>query len=169
FAFYLYTARLYAPVQSLANRGVEIYSGLASAERIMEYLDLEPSIVESANAARPKHIRGEIEFQDVEFSYPGNEQLAASGVSFHVEPGRKVALVGSSGAGKTTLIHLLSRLYEVSAGSITIDGHDIRDLSFESLYSSIAVVPQDIFLFNSTIEENIRYGRLDATENEIVA
>lgn len=169
FAFYLYTARLYAPVQSLANRGVEIYSGLASAERIMEYLDLKPSIAESADAARPEHVQGEITFHDVGFSYPGSDRPAVSGVSFLVEPMRKVALVGSSGAGKTTLIHLLSRLYEVNTGSITIDGYDIRDLSFESLYSSIAVVPQDVFLFNSTIEENIRYGRLDATQEEIIA
>lgn len=168
FAFYLYTTRLYGPIQSLANRGVEIYNGLASAERLVEYLDLQSDIVEIDSPQRPAVIKGNIEFRQVSFSYPRSNGSLIEDLSLSIRAGQKVALVGQSGAGKTTLINLLGRLYDVDAGSIRIDGFDIRGLAFDTLYGSIGVIPQEAFLFNATIEENIRYGRVDATLEEVI-
>lgn len=168
FAFYLYTTRLYGPIQSLANRGVEIYNGLASAERLVEYMDLEPEILEAANPKRPAKIRGEIIFNNVSFHYPRSQSHLIRDLTLRVGAGQRVAIVGPSGAGKTTLINLLGRLYDVHSGSIEIDGHDIRDLALDSLYDAVGVIPQEAFLFNASIEENIRYGRVDATSEEVV-
>lgn len=167
FAFYLYTARLYAPIQSLSNRGVEIYSGLASAQRIIEYFDLQPDITEAPNPVKLSGVRGEIEFRNISFRYDRSESPTIRNLSLRVPPGGKVALVGLSGAGKTTLMTLLGRLYDVAEGSILIDGHDIRDLTFQSLYDAIAVVPQDSCLFNATIEDNIKYGNRHAIHKEV--
>jgi ABC-type multidrug transport system fused ATPase/permease subunit len=167
-AFYLYTVRLYAPIQSLTSRGVDIYSGLASAERIIDYLDLKPEITELRTPASPPFVRGEVAFNRVSFQYPKGDRPAVRDVTLTIRPRKKVAFVGESGAGKTTLINLLARLYDVDSGMITIDGYDVRDLSFAALYDSLAIMPQDVFLYNTTIEENIRYGKLDATREEIV-
>lgn len=167
-AFYLYTVRLYGPIQSLANRGIEIYNGMASADRLIEYLDLEPTVRECARPVRLGEVKGEICFDDVTFKYPNTSSPVVKALNLTIRPGQKVALVGSSGAGKTTLVNLLCRLYDVDAGSIRIDGHDIRQLEFKSLYQSIGVVSQDTFLFNSTIEDNIKFGRVDATYEEMV-
>ena len=167
-AFYLYTIRLYGPIQSLANRGIEIYNGLASADRLIEYLDLKPTVREHENPVCLKNVRGEIRFDRVTFKYPNSAGPVINNLTLDIQCGQKVALVGSSGAGKTTLVNLLCRLYEVDSGSISIDGHDIRRLEFKSLYESLGVVSQDTFLFNSTIEENIRFGRVDATPEEVV-
>lgn len=169
FAFYLYTTRLYGPIQSLANRGVEIYNGLASAERLVEYMDLRSDIVEAESPRRPAIIRGDVEFSNVSFSYTRSNSTLIKGVNLSIRAGQKVALVGQSGAGKTTLINLLGRLYDVDSGSIRIDGYDVRELAFETLYNCIGVIPQESFLFNATVEENIRYGRVDATVEEIRA
>ncbi len=167
-AFYLYVVRLYGPIQSLTNRGIEVYNGMASADRLIEYLDLKPTVRESERAVRLGNVRGEIHFDNVSFTYPKSAKPVVKDLTLKIPAGQKVALVGSSGAGKTTLVNLLCRLYEVDSGSISIDGHDIRDLAFESLYDSLGVVSQDTFLFNSTIEENIRFGRVDATHEEVV-
>lgn len=167
-AFYLYVVRLYAPVQSLTNRGMEVYNGMASADRLIEYLDLKPTVRESERPARLGNVRGEIQFENVSFTYPKSPKPVVQDLTLEIPAGQKVALVGSSGAGKTTLVNLLCRLYEVDSGTISIDGHDIRELAFESLYDSLGVVSQDTFLFNSTIEENIRFGRVDATHEEVV-
>ncbi|HEX5435215.1 MAG TPA: ATP-binding cassette domain-containing protein, partial [Candidatus Angelobacter sp.] len=110
----------------------------------------------------------EVVFNEVSFQYPRGDRPAVSTLSLTVRPGQKVAFVGESGAGKTTLMNLLARLYDVDSGSIRIDGYDIRDISFSSLYDALAVMPQDVFLYNTTIAENIRYGKLDATHEEIV-
>lgn len=169
FAFYLYTAKLYNPIQSFTNRIVEIYSSLASVQRIVEFLDLAPSITEAENP-RKLHgpVLGDISFQNVVFGYKGSDKPVLQNFSLHIYPGQKIALVGTSGAGKTTLVNLLGRLYDINQGSICLDGIDIRELSFEDLYKSIAVVPQETFLFNASIEENIRYGRQDASYEEVV-
>jgi ABC-type multidrug transport system fused ATPase/permease subunit len=167
-AFYLYVVRLYLPIQSLANRGIEVYNGMASADRLIEYMDLEPTVRESEQPVHLRNVRGEIGFDRVWFKYPNSIEPVIKDLTLEIKPGQKVALVGSSGAGKTTLVNLLCRLYEVDSGGITIDGHDIRDLEFDSLYSSLGVVSQDTFLFNATIEENIRFGRVDATHEEVV-
>ena len=166
-AFYLYVVRLYGPIQSLTNRGIEVYNGMASADRLIEYLDLKPTVRESERAVRLGNVRGEIHFENVSFTYPKSAKPVVKDLTLEIPAGQKVALVGSSGAGKTTLVNLLCRLYEVDSGSISVDGHDIRDLAFESLYDSLGVVSQDTFLFNSTIEENIRFGRVDATHEEV--
>lgn len=168
FAFYLYTTRLYGPIQSLANRGVEIYNGLASAERLVEYMELQSDIVEIESPHRPAAIRGDIEFKDVAFSYPRSASPVIQDLNLLIRAGQKVAIVGPSGAGKTTLINLLGRLYDVNSGSVKIDGYDVKELAFESLYDSIGVIPQEAFLFNATIEENIRYGRVNATLEEVM-
>lgn len=167
-AFYLYVVRLYTPIQSLANRGIEVYNGMASADRLIEYLDLKPTVRESERAVHLRNVRGEIRFDKISFTYPNSADGVISDLTLEIPAGQKVALVGSSGAGKTTLVNLLCRLYEVNSGSISIDGHDIRELAFDSLYDSLGVVSQDTFLFNSTIEENIRFGRVDATHEEVV-
>lgn len=167
-AFYLYVVRLYTPIQSLANRGIEVYNGMASADRLIEYMDLKPAVRESERAVRLRSVRGEIRFDKVSFTYPNSPDPVINDLSLEIPAGQKIALVGSSGAGKTTLVNLLCRLYEVDSGSISIDGHDIRELAFDSLYDSLGVVSQDTFLFNSTIEENIRFGRVDATHEEVV-
>jgi len=167
-AFYLYVVRLYTPIQSLANRGIEVYNGMASADRLIEYMDLKPAVRESERAVRLRSVRGEICFDKVSFTYPNSPDPVINDLSLEIPAGQKIALVGSSGAGKTTLVNLLCRLYEVDSGSISIDGHDIRELAFDSLYDSLGVVSQDTFLFNSTIEENIRFGRVDATHEEVV-
>ncbi|MFL6334297.1 MAG: ABC transporter ATP-binding protein [Pyrinomonadaceae bacterium] len=167
-AFYLYTVRLYGPIQSLANRSIEIYNGMASADRLTEFLDLRPTVREAERPVRLETVRGEIGFDRVSFKYPKSTAAVINDLSLKIQPGQKVALVGSSGAGKTTLVNLLCRLYDVDSGRVTIDGRDVRDLEFKSLYESVGVVSQDTFLFNSTIEENIRFGRPDATREEVV-
>jgi ABC-type multidrug transport system fused ATPase/permease subunit len=167
-AFYLYTVRLYGPIQSLANRGIEVYNGMASADRLIEYMDLQPTVREHEQAVRPQSIRGDIRFDHVSFTYPNSTEPVVNDLTLAIPAGQKVALVGSSGAGKTTLVNLLCRLYEVDSGSIHIDGHDIRELALDSLYDSLGVVSQDTFLFNATIEENIRFGRVDATHEDVI-
>lgn len=167
-AFYLYVVRLYTPIQSLANRGIEVYNGMASADRLIEYMDLKPTVREAERAVRLRSVRGEIRFEKVSFTYPNCPDPVINDLTLEIPAGQKIALVGASGAGKTTLVNLLCRLYEVDSGSISIDGHDIRELAFDSLYDSLGVVSQDTFLFNSTIEENIRFGRVDATHKEVV-
>jgi ABC-type multidrug transport system fused ATPase/permease subunit len=167
-AFYLYVVRLYTPIQSLANRGIEVYNGMASADRLIEYMDLKPTVREPERPVRLRNVLGRISFDKVSFTYPNSADPVINDLTLEIPAGQKVALVGSSGAGKTTLVNLLSRLYEVTSGSISIDGHDIRELAFDCLYDSLGVVSQDTFLFNSTIEENIRFGRVDATHEEVV-
>ena len=178
-AFTTLQSRLFMPLGQLFNVHVDIQAAMAMFDRIFEYLDLEPEIYDEPDAVSvaPDSIRGLVEYKDVSFSYaPLNGHntldeldLAIEHVSFSAEPGQLVALVGPSGAGKSTLTQLLPRLYDVSAGAILIDGRDVRELTLESLGSSIGMVTQENYLFHASIRENLVYGRRDATEEEIVA
>jgi ATP-binding cassette subfamily B protein len=178
-------ARLYAPLVSLATVRVDVMGALVSFERVFEVLDLEPMVQENAN---PKVLQSKtpaIEFEDVRFTYPKAEEISLQsleavsipetraveeilkGISFTTSPGTVTALVGPSGAGKTTISALLPRLYDVTGGAIKIDGLDLRDLSLTSLRESIGVVMQDSHLFHDTIAANLRYAKTDATDDEM--
>jgi len=179
-------ARLYGPLTALSNVRIDVMTSLVSFERVFEVLDLEPMVKNRENAKLLQTTQPRIEFKNVNFSYPraeeislaslesaGKEETVQSGqvlndLSFVAAPGTMTALVGPSGAGKTTISALLPRLYDVTDGAISIDGHDIRDLTLESLRDSIGVVMQDAHLFHETIAENLRYAKQDATEEEMI-
>jgi ATP-binding cassette, subfamily B, bacterial len=179
--------RLYGPLTALSNVRVDVMTALVSFERVFEVLDLPPMIAEKPDArplpAGPKAV----EFRDVSFRYPSAEEVSLAslesvavldtapsqqvlgGVSFRAEPGQLVALVGPSGAGKTTITHLVARLYDVSTGAVLVGGHDVRDLTLGSLHESVGVVTQDAHMFHDTIRANLLYARPHATEEELVA
>ena len=179
-------ARLYGPLTALSNVRIDVMTSLVSFERVFEVLDLEPMVKSRDNAIELKTTEPRIEFKHVNFSYPRAEEISLASLesaakaetvqsgqvlkdlSFVAAPGTMTALVGPSGAGKTTISALLPRLYDVTDGSISIDGHDIRDLTLESLRDSIGVVMQDAHLFHETIAENLRYAKQDATEEEMM-
>ena len=166
-AFVALLHRLYGPISQLANVHVEIMGSLALFERIFEYLDIRPDIVD-APGARPftSHVRGHVAFRNVSFEYlPGRRVLDR--VTLEVEPGQLAALLGPSGAGKTTATYLVPRFYDVTGGSIEIDGRDIREVTVASLRAYIGIVTQETYLFNASVGENLRYAKLDATDEEI--
>ncbi len=157
---------LYPAFKSLSRIYLMMQKCLASTTKVFELLDREPAIKDAPGAKSLGKVRGEISFRDVDFAY-GADKAAVTQIALTISAGSTCALVGASGAGKTTLLALLQRLYDVSSGSITIDGHDLRAVTQASLRENIATVNQDIFLFHDTIANNIRYGRLDATREEI--
>ena len=179
-------ARLYGPLTALSNVRIDVMTSLVSFERVFEVLDLEPMVKNRDNAKVLQTTQPRIEFKNVNFSYPRAEEISLASLesaakaetvqsgqvlnnlSFVAAPGTMTALVGPSGAGKTTISALLPRLYDVTDGAISIDGHDIRDLTLESLRDSIGVVMQDAHLFHETIAENLRYAKQDATEEEMI-
>lgn len=154
------------PVKALGENIARIQKTLVSAGLIFEMLDLQKEELQ-ANKGKTVFEKGEVEFKDVSFSY-NTDAAALSHVSFVVKPGEKIALVGPSGSGKTTLINLIPRFYQLTTGCIRIDGRDIRELNLIDLRSQIGIVPQEVVLFGGSIEENIRYGKLDATREEVV-
>jgi ATP-binding cassette subfamily B protein len=156
------------PVMNLSNYYNQLITNIAGAERIFEVFDTEPEISDSDNSIELKDVKGEIEFQNVSFHYDDDPDVLHD-VSFSVKPGETIALVGPTGAGKTTIVNLISRFYDVQSGKVLVDGNDIRDVAIDSLRSRLGVMTQDNFLFTGTIRENIRYGRLDATDEEIEA
>lgn len=162
-AFLIYAINLSNPVKRLSQVYGNIQKALAAADRVFDILDTKADVVEKENAITLPDIKGDVEFQHVDFSYDG-EKMALCDFNLSVKAGESVALVGPSGAGKTTLANLLPRFYDVTGGSITIDGTDIKDVTFASLRNQIGLVPQETVLFNASIKENILYGRLDATE-----
>ena len=166
--FASYTTNLYKPIRGLARLSARASKAMVSAERIAEILEIEPEIQDSAQAVDASHLKGEIVFEDVSFDY-GNGKSLLTNVSFTISPGQTVALVGPSGAGKSTIANLLVRFYDPQQGRILIDGTDIRQYKLASLREQIAVVLQESVLFCTTIKENIAYGKLDATMEEIVA
>ncbi|MCB1682519.1 MAG: ATP-binding cassette domain-containing protein [Alphaproteobacteria bacterium] len=159
----------YEPMKKLARLNGNLQMGLGAADRVFELMDLTPSIISKPDAQELKVESPEIVFDDVHFTYAGEIDAALRGVSFTAKQGRVTALVGPSGGGKSTIINLIPRFYDVSEGAICVDGKDIRDLTLESLRGHIALVSQDITIFNDTIYENIRYGKAEASEAEIRA
>jgi ATP-binding cassette subfamily B protein len=167
--FLLYINVFTAPLTTLINFAETFQNGYTGFERFMEILSIQPDIEDSPDAKPLAHPQGEIRFTDVSFHYPENPELVLSHVNLSIQPGEYVALVGPSGAGKTTLCSMIPRFYDVTEGSVTVDGQDVRTLTQKSLRDAIGIVQQDVYLFGGTILENIRYGRPDATEEEVIA
>jgi ABC-type multidrug transport system fused ATPase/permease subunit len=167
-AFLTYLTQLYSPIRSLSRLSNKIFSASAAGERIIEFLDQQPSVTEKADATSLPRTRGLVEFEGVSFCYPETVREALCSVSFRVGPGETLALVGPSGAGKSTIAKLLLRFYDPTAGMIRLDGYDLRDLKLSSLRENVAVLLQETLVFDGTVRENIAYGRPDATEEEIV-
>ena len=166
--FVIYIMNFFRPMRSIAMLYNGLQAALAGAERIFAVIDARPTVEDAPAAAPLPRIAGEVTFENVSFAYePGKPVLA--GVSLRAQPGETIALVGPTGAGKTTIISLLSRFYDVTAGSICIDGRDIRNVQQASIRRQLGIVLQDTFLFADTVLENIRYGRLDATDKEVIA
>jgi ATP-binding cassette subfamily B protein len=177
-AFTTLQSRLFFPLGQLLNVQVEIQSALALFDRIFEYLDKPHEITDrpGAVALDPATVRGDVRYERVDFKYgsgepgtDGEDSWSLEDIDFEAKPGQLVALVGPSGAGKTTMTYLLPRLYDVDAGAIRIDGHDVRDVTLESLGAVIGVVTQETHLFHASIRENLAYGRADATQEELEA
>ncbi len=167
-AFGTYLNMFWQPIHNISNFYNQLVTNIAGAERIFEILDTEPSIADGAGAAQMPEIAGKVVFDHVDFSYD-DKVKALDDVSFTIQPGETIALVGPTGAGKTTIVNLTSRFYEVTDGAVRIDGRDVREVTIESLRRQMGIMTQDNFLFSGTIRENIRYGRLDATDEEIEA
>ncbi len=167
-SFISYSNRFAQPLRQLGNLYNQVQSALAGAERIFAILDMDPDLTDTGDAIDVDRVEGDVVFENVTFSYvPGVPVLKE--VSLHARPGERIALVGPTGAGKTTIVNLLSRFYDLDSGSIRIDGRDIRDISRSSLRRNLGTVLQQSFLFAESVMENIRYGRLDATDDEIIA
>jgi subfamily B ATP-binding cassette protein MsbA len=168
-AFLLYMNMVAGPVGMLASQWTQVQQAFGAADRIFALLDTAPEIQDAPDAVPLPPVRGEIRFEEVGFRYgpAGPEPMVLDGVTTTFQPGETTALVGPSGAGKTTLVNLVGRFYDPVSGRIVVDGHDLRDVTVRSLREQIAVVPQEPILFADTIRENIRYGRLDATDAEI--
>lgn len=167
YAFVLYIDRFFDPIRDLAQRYNTLQATMAAGERIFELLDREPLIQDRPDAHELPAIDGAVVYDQVWFGYDGDPVLKA--ISLRVEPGETVALVGETGAGKSSLVAVLARFYEIDRGRITIDGHDIRHVTLQSLRRQMGVVLQETFLFNGTIADNIRYGRLGAGEQHVMA
>jgi len=165
--FYSYGRSFAAPLRQLGNLYNQVQSAIAGAERVFEIIDQEPEIQDHDDALPVETVEGYVTFEEVDFAYEPDVPVI-KGMSFHAEPGQMIALVGPTGAGKTTMVNLLSRFYDIQDGVIRIDGRDIRALEKTSLRRKLGVVLQDTFLFTDTVIENIRYGRLDATDDEVV-
>jgi len=165
--FITYSRRFADPLRNFANLYNSIQSALAGAERVFEVLDTEPEVEDAPDAVAVDRFRGDVEFRDVGFSYVPGVQVI-NGMSFRAEPGQRVAIVGPTGAGKTTMVNILSRFYDIQGGSISVDGKDIRVYRKNDLRKQLGAVLQDVFLFSGSVKDNIRYGRLDATDDEVV-
>ena len=165
--FTLYIASFVSPMRKLSSFSELFANGFAGLNRFAEIMATEPTLQDKPDAKPLRNVRGEIEVKEVSFAYDGNLDVLKN-VSLHVAPGETVAIVGPSGGGKTTLCQLIPRFYEVSGGSVSIDGLDIRDVTQQSIHENIGIVQQDVFLFADTIFENIRYGKPDATMEEVV-
>jgi ABC-type multidrug transport system fused ATPase/permease subunit len=166
-AFVLYLGIFYQPITLMAQMNEMLHVALTGAENVIEVLDIQPDVQEAPGAISPGRLRGEVEFKRVCFEY--NEQVPTlHDVSFRVQPGQMLALAGTTGAGKTTIASLLPRFYDIASGSITIDGIPVCAMTLEGLRSNISMVLQDVFLFNGTIGDNIRYSNLSASDEEVV-
>lgn len=166
FAFYM--GMFWEPISRLGQFYNMLLMAMASSERIFEYLDEKPIVDDKKDAIELETVEGHIEFRNVEFSYD-DKRLALKGINLEIKPGQSVALVGHTGSGKTTIANLISRFYDATGGEVLIDGHNIKDISLKSLRKNISIVLQDTFIFAGTIMENIRFGRPDASDEEVIA
>lgn len=167
-AFMGYIGRFWAPIANLANTYNSVVNAMAYLERIFETMDEKPIVKDEPNASEMPGIKGEVEFQNVKFAYD-EDKIILNDVSFIAKPGECIALVGPTGAGKTTIINLISRFYNLNEGSILIDNIDIKNVTLKSLRSQMGVMLQDSFIFSGTIMDNIRYGKLDASDEAVKA
>ncbi|PEZ09207.1 multidrug ABC transporter ATP-binding protein [Bacillus sp. AFS018417] len=166
-AFVQYVRSFTQPIAQVAQIANVLQSTAAAAERVFEFLEEEEEIPEAENPVKLQEVNGEVTFKDVQFGY-NPDKIIINNFSAHIQPGQKVAIVGPTGAGKTTIVKLLMRFYDLNSGAICIDGHDIKDFTREDLRNMFGMVLQDTWLFNGSIMENIRYGRLDATDEEVI-
>jgi len=166
-AFFLYLNIFYQPITLMAQMNEMLHVALTGAQHVVEVLDIKPDVSDLPNARDVGRLKGEVEFKQVSFDY--NEHVATlKNISFTITPGQTLALVGPTGAGKTTIASLLPRFYDAASGTITIDGIDVRDMTIRSLRSNISMVMQDVFLFNGTIRDNLRYSNLEASDEDII-
>lgn len=166
-AFSLYIGMFWEPISRLGQVYNQLLVGMASSERIFEFLDEQPSVPEKKQAKKLKDIKGHIRFEDVEFAYD-TERKALHKINLEMKEGQTVALVGHTGSGKTTIVNLISRFYDPTAGRVLLDGHDLRDIKLDSLRNKVSIVLQDTFIFSGTIIDNIRFGRPDAKDDEVI-
>lgn len=167
-AFGSYISMFWRPIMNLSNFYNQLVTNISGAERIFEILDTQPEIADKDKVIDIPQIKGDIDFSHVSFAYDKDTKVL-NDVSFHVNPGETIALVGPTGAGKTTIVNLISRFYDIQEGDLFIDGYNVKDVSIESLRRQMGVMTQDNFLFSGTVKDNIRYGKLDATDEEIIA
>ncbi|MCI3155689.1 ABC transporter ATP-binding protein [Streptomyces sp. GB4-14] len=160
---------LFRPAVSLLSTGVQIQTSLALFQRIFEYLDLPIDITEREDPVRLERVKGEVRFEDVSFGYDGKGGPVLDGIDIAVPPGGSLAVVGPTGAGKSTLGHLVPRLYDVTGGRVTLDGVDVRDLDFDTLARAVGVVSQETYLFHASVADNLRFAKPDATDEELHA
>ena len=169
-AFVLYLSMFFNPIRNLANYYNKLITNLASAERVYEIMDMDPLVKDKESVPDIPEIKGNVEFSHVTFAYPDEPDVdILHDVSFTADQGETIALVGPTGAGKTTIVSLISRFYNTKEGSVLVDGYDISDVSIQSLRSQLGIMTQDNYLFSGTIRDNIKYGRPDATEEEMLA
>ena len=162
-----YISMFWRPVMNLSNFYNQLVTNIAGAERIFEILDTKPDLTDGETACEMPEITGAVSFRYVTFSYEKEKEVLKD-VSFEIEPGQTVALIGPTGAGKSTIVNLICRFYDIQHGQVCIDGRDVKSVTIESLRSQMGIMTQDVFLFSGTIRENIRYGRLEASEEEII-
>ncbi len=167
-AFSSYISMFWRPIMNLSNFYNQLVTNISGAERIFEIMDTAPDINDESDSKELPQIKGEVHFDHVTFAYDKDTQVL-NDVSFRIKPGETIALVGPTGAGKTTVVNLISRFYDIQEGNIYIDGNNIRNVSIESLRMQMGIMTQDNFLFSGTIKDNLKYGKLDATDEEIIA
>lgn len=168
FAYTLYVNFFMQPIRKLTEFAQQLQDGATGFERFLEIMDIEPDIVDNEDAIEMEEIQGKIEFTNVTFSYNDDGDTVLRNLDINIEEGKTVALVGPSGAGKTTLCHLIPRFYDISEGKILVDGVNIKDIQLKSLRQNIGLVQQDVFLFTGTVRDNILYGDAKSTENEVI-
>lgn len=169
-AFSTYLSMFWGPVRNLASYYNKLVTNISAAERIFDILDTETEVSDKKDACELPQIQGNVRFEDVSFAYPDEpERFVLHDVNFDIQPGETIALVGPTGAGKSTIVNLVSRFYNATKGRVLVDGYDIQDVTIQSLRKQMGVMTQENYLFSGTIKENIRYGRLDASDEEVIA
>jgi ATP-binding cassette, subfamily B, multidrug efflux pump len=167
-AFTWYIGMFWRPIMNISNFYNTLIMNFAAAERIFEIMDIKPDIIDINSAVKMPKIKGQVDFKHVTFGYEDGTKVLDD-VSFTISAGETIALVGPTGAGKTTIVNLISRFYDTQGGEVLIDGKNVKNVELESLRSQMGIMLQDTFLFSATIKENIRYGKLDATDEEVIA